>query len=582
MRPSSFLQRYRLAGQPPVQIERVLAVGRAFLTVTGFVAIYLDPTEPTRLQTLTYGVLLAYAGYSVALLAYVHAPVRLTWRHGRVIHGLDLVWTSALTYVSQGPLSPFFLFFLFVVLAAAYRGGIRATTGTAVIVAGVVIGEAAIAAAGPAGFDLNGTILRVGYLLLTGVLLGYLAEQDKQSRAELAAIADATRQPRVSLGLGGSVAALGRMLLATFDAPAGAVVVRDHATGRTLIWHLEAGAAGAPPRVRRSELGAPEDEAWLFPDFGRAWHASPLDGKEPLIRVLMPDTWALEKRTGRIPEDVTRDRSGHTLTAVNMGLTGEWQGRTYLCDVARTRDLERSLHFLDSLMDHVTPALTNVFLLRRLRARAGAAERARVARELHDGAIQALFGIEMKLEAFKRSPDRSREFVDREVGDVQELLRREVLSLRELMQALRPIDLEGADQLPDVLAAVVERFRRDTGIAARFVSSGSGAPLSQTMAIEAVRIVQEALVNVRRHSGARNVLVSLVSNDEGCRLVIEDDGRGFPFEGRLSDTDMDERRLGPATIRERARIAGAGLMIDSSSQAGARIELAFAGDQGHD
>lgn len=72
--------------------------------------------------------------------------------------------------------------------------------------------EAAIAAAGPwnitwfapIGFELNRTILRVAYLLLTGVLLGYLAEQDKQSRAELAAIADATRQPRVNLGWGGS------------------------------------------------------------------------------------------------------------------------------------------------------------------------------------------------------------------------------------------------------------------------------------------------------------------------------------------------------------------------------------------
>ena len=65
-------------------------------------------------------------------------------------------------------------------------------------------------------------------------------------------------------------------------------------------------------------------------------------------------------------------------------------------------------------------------------------ERARVARELHDGAIQALFGIEMKLEAFRRTTDRSPTFIDREVGEVQDLVRREVLSLRKLMQALRP------------------------------------------------------------------------------------------------------------------------------------------------
>jgi len=220
---SLFLRDYRSAGRPPVQMERVLAVGRAFLTVCGLIAIYLDPTEPQRLRAVTYGVLLAYAVYSIAVLVYVHRSGRVTGVHGRVLHGLDIAWTSALTFVSEGPLSPFFLFFLFVVLAAAYRGGFRDTVGTAVITVAVFLVETAIAAIGPwratwfASFDveLNRPILRVAYLLLTGVLLGYLAEQEKQSHAELAAIADATRQPRVGLGLGGSVT--GRRPHAPFD-----------------------------------------------------------------------------------------------------------------------------------------------------------------------------------------------------------------------------------------------------------------------------------------------------------------------------------------------------------------------------
>ena len=70
--------------------------------------------------------------------------------------------------------------------------------------------------------------------------------------------------------------------------------------------------------------------------------------------------------------------------ASNMGLSEEWRGRVYVFDAANADNLERSLHFLESLTEHITPALTNVFLLRRLRSRAGAVERARVARELHD------------------------------------------------------------------------------------------------------------------------------------------------------------------------------------------------------
>jgi signal transduction histidine kinase len=71
------------------------------------------------------------------------------------------------------------------------------------------------------------------------------------------------------------------------------------------------------------------------------------------------------------------------------------------------------------------------------------------------------------------------------------------------------------------------------------------------------------------------VLVSLTSDDGECRLVIEDDGCGFEFEGRLSARELNERRIGPAIIKERARIAGAELIVDSTPGAGARVELSF-------
>jgi signal transduction histidine kinase len=425
-------------------------------------------------------------------------------------------------------------------------------------------------------FELNSTILRVAYLLMTGVLLGYLADQEKQSRAELAAIADATRQPRVTLGLGGSIAAVGRMLLSTFGAGSVAVVLADHESRRTLLWRLDRPERDdKPPRVRRLEL-IPETRAtWLFKDFGTAWHAAHARGGGMAISAVQSADASLSRQRAELPTDFQAVHPFETVTAMNMELAGEWQARIYLFDSSRADGPERTLHFLAALAEHVTPALTNVFLLRRLRARAGAAERARVARELHDGTIQALFAIDMKLEAFRRAPDRSPAFIDSEVGAVQELLRREVLSLRELMQALRPIEIEGADQLPDALAALVERFRRDTGISARFIATGAGVPVSPKTALEIVRIVQEALANVRRHARARNVLVSLSTADGQSRLVVEDDGCGFAFEGRFSAQELDQQRIGPAVIKERARIAGAELTVESIRGSGARVELTF-------
>jgi signal transduction histidine kinase len=88
--------------------------------------------------------------------------------------------------------------------------------------------------------------------------------------------------------------------------------------------------------------------------------------------------------------------------------------------------------------------------------------------------------------------------------------------------------------------------------------------------------VQEALVNARRHAEARNVLVRLDHRDrDGWRLVIEDDGRGFGFEGRLGPQELDAQRKGPLVIRERARSAGGELMIESSPGSGSRLEVRF-------
>jgi two-component system sensor histidine kinase DegS len=214
--------------------------------------------------------------------------------------------------------------------------------------------------------------------------------------------------------------------------------------------------------------------------------------------------------------------------------------------------------------------------LSRLHSQASATERARVARELHDGTIQALCGIEMKVEALRRRPAVTATDTGLELEGVQELLRQEILGLRELMQALRPIELDAREQLPDVLASVVERFRRDTGVSARFVSQGGPFVLEPAVALEIVRIVQEALVNVRKHSRARNVAVRLTRDDGRCRLVVEDDGRGFEFDGHRSADELDRQRVGPAIIKERARIVGAALSLHSAPGVGSRIELTFA------
>jgi signal transduction histidine kinase len=579
----AFLDDYRSMRRQTPRLERILAIGRASLAVSALIAIYFDPTEPARFAALTYALLAGYAVYSLLVLLLVQPLLRLGSAAVLGLHGLDILWASAITVFSQGPVSPFFLFFLFVLLAAAYRWGFRETFATALLVVAIFLVETAVAVAGPwssawvatVPFEPTPIVTRITYLLLTGGLLAYLAEEDKQLRAEVAAGADAVRQVRVDLGFGGSVIAIARLLARMFRASSVDIVVHDHERGRTTRWSLGRHGVGrddskSPRPVQIMERDRP---TWLFDGPARAWCTVGASGPDGWpVTVLDPPRPEVRSLRIALPPALVEGRAFTSLAVVEFGLPGEWQGRLFLFDAT---PMPRGLHVLDALADQVTPVLSNVFLLRRLRLRAGAAERAKVARELHDGSIQALIGIEMETAALRRVADREASSLIPQLARVQELLRQEITGLRELMQQLQPVDLDASHHLPDVLAALVERFRRDSGIAARFVSDASTSRLALPICHEIVRIVQEALVNARRHSRASNVLVRFVERETGFTLAVEDDGRGFDFEGRLAGPELAARRIGPAIIQQRARMIGATLAIESTRGAGARLEVTF-------
>lgn len=206
--------------------------------------------------------------------------------------------------------------------------------------------------------------------------------------------------------------------------------------------------------------------------------------------------------------------------------------------------------------------------------KAKAMDRALVARELHDGAIQSLIGLEVQVDVLRREAGTEAPDMAGELGRIQQMLRQEVLNLRELMRQMKPLDLDPR-QLLDFLAESVDKFRRETGISASFVSDLREISLSPGICTELARIAQEALVNVRKHSGAANVIVRLSLENGAGRLVVDDDGRGFDFSGRLAQAELDVARKGPVIIKERVRAIGGELSIESAPGRGARLEITF-------
>ena len=115
---------------------------------------------------------------------------------------------------------------------------------------------------------------------------------------------------------------------------------------------------------------------------------------------------------------------------------------------------------------------------------------------------------------------------------IQGLLREEVLKLRELMQQMKSLEVDSSNFVR-FLADTVERFQRETGIGARFVSEVEQPHMPPSVCRELARIVQEGLVNVRKHSKATESLVRFSENGTHWMLPIEDNGKGFPFSGTM-------------------------------------------------
>jgi two-component system nitrate/nitrite sensor histidine kinase NarX len=333
---------------------------------------------------------------------------------------------------------------------------------------------------------------------------------------------------------------------------------------------LTRGAVGAESLRWREAL--PETEkAYLFDSPADAIYAVRNSNDFHTVLLQTDGTRLRDHGTGFL-DALAQVEKFDKMVSLKLVFGSGWSGRVFIFDPALMGDPEEEMRFLLEFAQQVGPAIYNVYLMRRLRERAGALERARFARELHDGAIQSLIAVEMQLDVLRRQSGTQSPVVKTELGRIQKLLREEVLKLRELMQAMKSFEVD-ADRLLGFISDTVERFRRETGIAAEFVSEMERVDLAQKGCRELARIVQESLVNVRKHSGAHHVLVRLAQRSGNLQLTVEDDGRGFSFAGTLSGSELETSGKGPAVIRERVRLLAGELTIESTPGHGARLEV---------
>lgn len=190
------------------------------------------------------------------------------------------------------------------------------------------------------------------------------------------------------------------------------------------------------------------------------------------------------------------------------------------------------------------------------------AERGRIARDLHDEFSHLFAGALGGLSTLQASSDPA---VRQTATDVCEIVRQGIRVARSVAWSLRPSGLDDLG-LMGCIEQYVEDFRSTFSIRVDLIATGQAPTLAPAVATALFRIVQEALTNVARHSGASAVSVMLVSSADSVRAVVEDNGSGFDVEFA-----GERKSLGLVGARERAKLVGGRLSVESSAGHGTTI-----------
>jgi two-component system nitrate/nitrite sensor histidine kinase NarX len=222
---------------------------------------------------------------------------------------------------------------------------------------------------------------------------------------------------------------------------------------------------------------------------------------------------------------------------------------------------------LDALASHLASAMEGLRAEALERESAVAEERGLLARELHDSIAQSLAFLKIQVSLLRDAIRRQDEAgMERALDELDAGVRESTADVRELLVHFRT--RTNAEDIVPALRTTLQKFEHQTGLTTHLELDGEGLPLPPDIQVQVLHVVQEALSNVRKHAGAREVWLE-VHQGEPWSVEVRDDGHGFDAAG----SPPGEMHVGLRIMRERAARIGARVDIDSVPGAGTCVTL---------
>ena len=506
--------------------EIAIAQGRVVLSALSLVGIWIDPTEPPAFAFHVQSILLFYALYALTVLTVLH------WRvihpvGGNVIHTVDIIVVALLLFLSDGFSSPFLVFFTFVLLAASLRWdwqGIAATTAILTLLAAAMgVIEFSLT---QQRFDLNDSIIRIAYLVVTATLLAYASAHREHERGRLAKLAQwpaATPAKDRSVPMGETLAQAVSVLAAHR-----ALAIWDKGKGnrKVALWH-------------RGHC-----DIFDFPGDGPV----ACELADQTFSCTLPDLKSLNLMHRRASSANALDANflaqfqiGELASAPFKGTVA--QGRLFLLENIRPSD--DHLLITRIVADRVGVEIDRQIFLEEAAEKAAADERASIMRDLHDGLLQNLTAARAQLELLT-SDDK---YEKTRVETIRGLLRTEQLRLRQFIDEAGAADPEMVELAS--LSSWTDEIANFWGCEVELVVEPGGALITRQVVNQLTLLIAEAVANAVRHGQAKRVRACLCYKNDQMQVEIMDDGRGFPHRAKVRIPEPIQSEELPRSLHQR-------------------------------
>ena len=548
---------------PQIRAERLISASRIMLAacaVTAVAGTHSDSLHGNR--PLAYALVGCYVAYALVVAAAVAWAPRPLLRTRLATHIVDLVAFAGMHFIEDDE-SGFLVFFVFSVLSGTLRWQWRGTLLTALAASGIAI----VAAPDKASwanqlFESNRPLIRGLYLSVVAVLLGYFGVYGARLRHEISRLAawstalpdDAESMMREVLVRIADILSAPRVLLVWEE--------REEPWLNLALWSGQELQSTREAPDRLTPITAAELSNLDF-------FCANADAEAPTVVYAANDTFARWRGVPLHP-DLQRRFSIRSVLAVRFQSTN-LTGRILWLD---KRGMSTDVLALGQLIAGQVSAHVDHFHLLADRSRVAAEEeRNRLARDLHDGLLQSLTAMALKLAEVRALVDRDPGTARMQLDAIDRLITTEQRYLRLFIRHLKPFPSPAPDASLDArLELLGQRVELQWGLAVHLRSSHVGRPLSAELSDQLYYLISEAVVNAARHAKASSVDVDLDIDEASIGLVIVDNGHGFRFRGRYSQADLKISRVGPVTLRERVDELQGSLAIESSER-GARIEI---------